>query len=79
MVSGFWVSLCVVALAFVLSFFLRATPLRQKSALEEVADADAAILAQEAAEFAGAMVGPDVSERPTDDADESGQKAHAGA
>jgi MFS family permease len=77
MVSGFWVSLCVVALAFVLSFFLRATPLRQKSALEEVADADAAILAQEAAEFAGAMVGPDASQRPEDSAAKPVQKTGA--
>lgn len=77
MVSGFWVSLCVVALAFVLSFFLRATPLRQKSALEEVADADAAILAQEAAEFAGAMVGPDTSQRPEDSGAKPVQKTGA--
>lgn len=38
MVTVFWVGLCVVALAFLLSWFLRATPLRQKSALQEAAD-----------------------------------------
>ncbi|GLK16519.1 EmrB/QacA subfamily drug resistance transporter [Herbiconiux flava] len=38
----FWVCLAVVLVAFVLSFFLKATPLRQKSALEESAAADAA-------------------------------------
>jgi EmrB/QacA subfamily drug resistance transporter len=60
MVSGFWVSLAVVAVAFVLSFFLKATPLRQKSAMQEVADQDAAILAQEAATI-GAGLSPDAS------------------
>jgi EmrB/QacA subfamily drug resistance transporter len=38
----FWVCLAVVLVAFVLSFFLKATPLRQRSALEESAAADAA-------------------------------------
>ncbi|MCU1579619.1 MAG: family efflux transporter permease subunit [Rhodoglobus sp.] len=65
MVSGFWVSLIVIGIAFVLSFFLKATPLRQKSALQEVADADAAILAQEAAGLAGALVAPDADSRET--------------
>ncbi len=60
MVSGFWVSLVVVLLAFVLSFFLKATPLRQKSAMQEVADQDEAILAQRAATI-GAGLSPDVS------------------
>jgi EmrB/QacA subfamily drug resistance transporter len=64
MVSGFWVSLIVIAVAFVLSFFLKATPLRQKSALQEVADADAAILAQEAADLTGgALVAPGADDR----------------
>lgn len=40
------VCLAVVLVAFVLSFFLKAPPLRTKSAIEEVADADAAIAAQ---------------------------------
>ncbi len=53
MVSGFWVSLIVVLIAFILSFFLKATPLRQKSAIQEVADQDAAILAGQAAEATG--------------------------
>ncbi|MBC7518954.1 MAG: MFS transporter [Microbacteriaceae bacterium] len=57
-VTVFWVSLIVVLVAFVLSFFLKATPLRQKSALQEVADADAAILAQASANQMGAMVDP---------------------
>jgi EmrB/QacA subfamily drug resistance transporter len=60
MVSGFWVSLGVVLVAFVLSFFLKATPLRQKSALQEVADQDEAILAQRAATI-GAGLSPDVA------------------
>ena len=60
MVSGFWVSLGVVLIAFVLSFFLKATPLRQKSAMQEVADQDEAILAQRAATI-GAGLSPDVT------------------
>jgi EmrB/QacA subfamily drug resistance transporter len=60
MVSGFWVSLGVVLVAFVLSFFLKATPLRQKSALQEVADQDEASLAQRAATI-GAGLSPDVT------------------
>ena len=63
MVRGFWVSLIVVLVAFVLSFFLKATPLRQKSAIQEVADQDAAILATQAAEMVGAPLEPDTSER----------------
>ncbi|MFM9876527.1 MAG: MDR family MFS transporter [Rhodoglobus sp.] len=70
-VSVYWVALGVVLIAFVLSFFLKAAPLRGKSALQENADADAAVVAQEAAELAGAMVAPDLDttrERPTDEA-----------
>jgi EmrB/QacA subfamily drug resistance transporter len=63
MVRGFWVSLVVVLVAFILSFFLKATPLREKSALQEVADQDAAILATQAAEMMGAPLEPDTSAR----------------
>ncbi|HEY0259365.1 MAG TPA: MDR family MFS transporter [Lacisediminihabitans sp.] len=59
--AGFWVSLVVILIAFILSFFLKATPLRQKSALQEVADADAAILATRAAEMVGAPLEPNLS------------------
>jgi EmrB/QacA subfamily drug resistance transporter len=55
-VTVFWVSLIVVLVAFVLSFFLKATPLRQK-----VADADEAILATRAAEMMGAPLEPNVT------------------
>jgi hypothetical protein len=57
-VTVFWVSLVVVLVAFVLSFFLKTPPLRMKSAIEEVADADAALLAQRAADSTAAMVEP---------------------
>jgi EmrB/QacA subfamily drug resistance transporter len=57
----FLVCLAVVSVAFILSFFLKATPLRQKSALEEAADDDAAVKAQLAAEEMGALVLPDVT------------------
>lgn len=42
MASAFWITLSVVAVAFVLSFFLKTTPLRQKSALQETTEQDAA-------------------------------------
>jgi EmrB/QacA subfamily drug resistance transporter len=77
MVSGFWVSLIVIAIAFVLSFFLKATPLRQKSALQEVADADAAILAQEAADLTGALAAPDAADSDAVDA-AAGEKVGSG-
>ncbi len=48
-VSVYWVALVVVSIAFVLSFFLKGVPLREKSALQENAAEDAAILAEEAA------------------------------
>jgi EmrB/QacA subfamily drug resistance transporter len=60
MVVGFWVSLAVVGVAFVLTFFLKATPLRQKSALEEVADQDEAILATKAANTLSSGLAPDL-------------------
>lgn len=44
-VTVFTVSLVVVLIAFILSLFLKVDPLRQKSALQENADADAAALA----------------------------------
>ena len=69
-VTVFWVSLVVVLVAFILSFFLKATQLRQKSALQEVADADAAILATEAAEMVGSPVAPNFSSEKVDWNDE---------
>ncbi|WP_100343050.1 MDR family MFS transporter [Compostimonas suwonensis] len=57
-VTVFWVSLAVVLVAFVLSFFLKATPLRAKSALQESADLDAALAAETAAAEMGALVDP---------------------
>jgi EmrB/QacA subfamily drug resistance transporter len=60
-VTIYWVGLAVVLVAFVLSFFLKAAPLRQKSALQENADNEAALAAQAAAAETGAMVAPDVA------------------
>ena len=57
-VSIYWVGLAVVFVAFVLSFFLKAAPLREKSALQENADNEAALLAQNAADATGAPVAP---------------------
>lgn len=57
----YWVGLAVVLVAFVLSFFLKAAPLRAKSALQENSDneaAAAALIAQESADTAGALVTP---------------------
>lgn len=67
--TAFWVAAVVVAVAFVLSFFLRAQPLRDKSAVQEAHDArlaeDADALADElamdaqlAANTVGASAGP---------------------
>jgi hypothetical protein len=55
-VSVYWIGLIVVAIAFVLSWFLKAVPLRQKSAMQEAADDNAAMMAEKAAEMTGAMV-----------------------
>ncbi|WP_241982325.1 MDR family MFS transporter [Cryobacterium sp. HLT2-28] len=70
----FWVSLVVVLIAFVLSFFLKAPPLRTTSALQEAADEHAAEQAeltrdvQRAADSMGALIEPGIDvdefERP---------------
>lgn len=69
-VAVFWVGALVVLLAFILSFFLKATPLREKSAVQEAADeraaeaeleSDAALAAAEA----GSFVGPQTGSVPT--------------
>jgi EmrB/QacA subfamily drug resistance transporter len=60
-VTVFWVSLVVVLIAFVLSFFLKAAPLRAKSGIQEAADNAAeqeAVFAQRAADQTGALVEP---------------------
>jgi EmrB/QacA subfamily drug resistance transporter len=59
MVVGFWVSLAVIVVAFILAFFLKATPLRAKSAIQEVADQDEAILATRAANTLSSGLAPD--------------------
>lgn len=61
-ISIYWISLAVVLVAFVLSFFLKTAPLRAKSALQENADNDAAILAQEAADLTGSPIAPDAAD-----------------
>ena len=58
-VTVYWVGLAVVVLAFILSLFLKTAPLREKSALQENADNDAAVLAQDAADATGALIAPD--------------------
>ena len=68
-VTVFWVSFAVVAVAFVLSWFLKTPPLRAKSALQERSDAQAAedaedelsLAAQRAAELAGSQLSPDTA------------------
>ncbi|HSP52662.1 MAG TPA: MDR family MFS transporter [Cryobacterium sp.] len=68
-VTVFWVSLAVVLVAFTLSFFLEAPPLRAVSALQEAADENAAELAaqaeltrdaQRAADAMGALIEPGI-------------------
>jgi EmrB/QacA subfamily drug resistance transporter len=58
--SVFWLSLAVIGVAFVLSFFLKATPLRAKSAIQEVADQDEAIQATRAANTLSSGLAPDL-------------------
>ncbi len=60
-VTVYWVALVVVLLAFVLSWFLKTSPLRDKSALQENAENAAALQAQTAAEQTGALVEPGVA------------------
>ena len=57
-VSIFWVALGVVLVAFVLSWFLKTSPQRAKSALQENAENEAAVEAQAAADLAGALIEP---------------------
>jgi hypothetical protein len=57
-VSIYWIGLVVVIIAFILSWFLKATPLRQKSAMQEAADEDAILIAERSADMMGAMVEP---------------------
>jgi EmrB/QacA subfamily drug resistance transporter len=61
-VTVFWVGAAVVAVAFVLSFFLKATPLRERSAIQESAAEQAELDAKQAADISGALVGPQVAE-----------------
>ena len=83
-VTVFWVALTVVLVAFVLSFFLKATPLRQKSAIDEAHDdaqaalaADAAVQAQEAAAATGALVSPDTGSVRTIDGGDAPRRGTA--
>jgi EmrB/QacA subfamily drug resistance transporter len=73
-VSIFWVALAIVLVAFVLSWFLKASPLRAKSALQESADDDAALAAQTAADQAGALVEPGGAASTSESAESSPQK-----
>jgi EmrB/QacA subfamily drug resistance transporter len=75
-VTVYWVALAVVLVAFVLSFFLKTAPLRAKSALQENADNEAAVIAAEAAEAAGSMIVPVAA---SDLAEESDDLSRAGA
>lgn len=68
-VTVFWVSLAVVLVAFVVSFFLKAPPLRKTPALPEAADENAVELdeqaeltrhAQRAADRMGALIEPGI-------------------
>jgi EmrB/QacA subfamily drug resistance transporter len=57
-VTVYQIGLIVVIIAFILSWFLKATPLRQKSAMQEAADEDAVLIAERSAEMMGSMVEP---------------------
>jgi EmrB/QacA subfamily drug resistance transporter len=57
-VTVYQIGLVVVVIAFILSWFLKATPLRQKSAMQEAADEDAVLIAERSAEMMGSMMEP---------------------
>jgi EmrB/QacA subfamily drug resistance transporter len=57
-ISVYWICLVVAIIAFVLSWFLKTPPLRQRSGIEELAARDAAVMAEKAADQMGAMVDP---------------------
>lgn len=75
-VTVFWVGAATVLLAFLLSFFLPATPLREKSAVQEAAEERAAAVQQASAEAeleaeaalaaaeAGSFLGPQTGSIP---------------
>ncbi|WIE65649.1 MDR family MFS transporter [Curtobacterium sp. MCLR17_036] len=70
-VTIYWVGLGVILLAFVLTWFFRVPPLRQRSALQERADmsaeaqleSDAGLAAAEAGSFTGPMTGSTPTQR----------------
>ncbi|QWS32520.1 MDR family MFS transporter [Curtobacterium aetherium] len=70
-VTIYWVGLGVILLAFVLTWFFRVPPLRQRSALQEQADmsaeaqleAEAGMAAAEAGSFTGPMTGSTPTQR----------------
>ncbi|QWT25265.1 MFS transporter [Subtercola sp. PAMC28395] len=69
--SVFWITLAVILVAFVLALFLKAPPLRAKSAMQEASDLDARddVLAAEAlaaANLTGAMIEPGTSSEQFD-------------
>ncbi len=84
-VTVFWVAAAVVAVSFVLSFFLRAQPLRDKSAVQEAHDArlaesgdaladELAMDAQEAANTVGAYAAPGLA-ADVEEADDTAEPA----
>jgi len=76
-VTVFWIALAVVLVAFVLSFFLKAPPLRAKSALQENADASAAATAAEAeiaAEAAAPIASPSTASSSTESVEEQSRR-----
>jgi len=70
-VTIYWVGLAVILLAFVLTWFFKVPPLRQRSALQEQADmsaeaqleAEAGMAAAEAGSFTGPMTGSTPTQR----------------
>lgn len=60
-VTVFWVGALVVFVAFILSFFLKAAPLREKSGAQENAEAALAAEAQAAADAVGLMTEPGIA------------------
>jgi EmrB/QacA subfamily drug resistance transporter len=74
-VTVFWVGAAVMAVSFILSFFLKAAPLREKSAIQESLAESAEQKAQEqleeearlAADITGAPIAPDLDTQRSDE------------
>jgi EmrB/QacA subfamily drug resistance transporter len=74
-VTVYWICFWVVSTAFVLSWFFKAPPLREKSAMQEAADENAALMAERAADMMGSMMEPGMAAEAMDEDIEAAAQA----